>query len=37
MYQKNTPTGKKFDWKSLLLDIAKLAIGALAGWLGLGG
>jgi len=25
---------EKFNWKKLLLDIAKLAIAALAGWLG---
>lgn len=25
---------KGFNWKKLLLDIAKLAIAAVAGWLG---
>jgi hypothetical protein len=25
---------KKFDWKKTLFDLAKVLIGALAGWLG---
>lgn len=27
---------KKFNWKKLLIDIVKIAIGALTGWLGAG-
>ena len=33
METKETP---KFDWKTLVLNILKLAIGAAAGWLGAG-
>lgn len=30
----HTSNMKKFNWKSLLLDIIKVLGGALAGWLG---
>ena len=27
---------KKFDWKALLITLAKVVVGALAGWFGNG-
>ncbi len=33
---KKQEQNRKFDWKELLLDVLKLAIGAAAGWLGAG-